>query len=133
MKRWKSFTVNLKVLRACILIALLLLSFSLSACAGPTFPTGSFSMENDNDHIIEFADDGKFTYYYIGEVYTSGTFSVQGNEFTWETDSVCDAIDSGKATYIWTYENETLRFDLKGEDRCSQRIRALERIYIKVP
>jgi hypothetical protein len=116
-----------------IIACFLLLIFSLCACSGPTFPTGSFSMKNDNEHIMEFTDNGEFTYYYIGDVYTSGTYSIQGNEFTWETDSVCDAIGSGKATYIWTYENETLTFELKGEDLCEQRIRALEKIYIKEP
>jgi hypothetical protein len=122
---------NLEICLVGIFLTLLLLLFSLSACSGPTFPTGSFSM--DNDHIIEFKDDGKYSYYYLGEIYTSGTFSVEGNEFNWETDSVCDAIDSGKATYIWTYENETLTFELKGEDGCEQRIRALEKVYVKVP
>ena len=134
MKGWISYKVNLKVLHAGLLLTLLILSFSLSACSGPTFPTGSFSMKSDDIYFVEFSDDGNWTFYVFGTVISSGTYSIQGDEFTFETDSFCDAEDSGKATYIWTWEDGNLTFILKGEDHCEGRRGVLDNVaYVKEP
>ena len=96
------------------------LMFLLSACTTLNFPTGSFLSE-DGDEQLDFTIDGRFTYYLMGTVDTVGTFSVQGDELTWETDRYCDANGPRKATYTWTFENDTLVFQVKGEDRCYAR------------
>jgi hypothetical protein len=66
-----------------------------------------------------------------GEVEARGKFSIQGNELTWETDSYCDQSDAGKATYIWTYENDILQLQVKGKDKCSERYRRVDNFEYK--
>jgi hypothetical protein len=120
-----------------LLIAWLTMVVLLAGCGGgaaAAFPTGSLSMQNRDDHVIEFTDDGKFVYYIDGEIETSGTYSVQGSVLTWETDSTCDAFNANPATYEWTYEDGVLAFTLKGEDRCSDRKAVLHLMsYVKEP
>ncbi len=101
-----------------ICVSLLLLS--LCACASPSFPYGTFASESGTDQMV-LNQDGRFTYLESGTVVTAGTFSIQGNELTWETDSFCDEKGAGKATYTWTFENDTLVLQVKGEDRCADR------------
>ena len=86
------------------------------------FPTGMFTAK-DRDWVITFNDDGSFTSGF-GEIAVSGTFSIQANELTWETDSFCDR----RATYTWTFEDDTLLFQVKGEDKCSSRLRVLDNV-----
>lgn len=101
----------------CILIPLLL----LCACSSPSFPYGTFASDSGSYQMV-LNDDGSFTYSESGTVVTTGTFSVQGNELTWEVDSYCDEIGAGKATYTWTFEDDTLILQVKGEDQCSDRL-----------
>jgi hypothetical protein len=89
------------------------------------FPTGRFVAE-DADWVLTLDDDGSFTFSESGVVAASGTFSLRGNELTWETDSYCDR--AGKATYTWTFENDTLLLEVKGEDECASRLEVLDDI-----
>jgi len=93
----------------------------LSACARSDFPTGTY--ESGSGYIqTEFNNDGSFTFSIGGQVMSTGTYSIQGHELIWETDSYCDEISAGKATYTWTFENDTLLFEVKGEDKCADRL-----------
>jgi hypothetical protein len=89
------------------------------------FPTGVFAAK-DGAWVLTFDDDGSFTFSESGTAVTSGTFSIRGNELTWETDDYCDR--AGKATYTWTFENDTLSFQVKGKDNCADRLAALDSI-----
>lgn len=132
MMNWLSYRMKVKRSHVGCMACILILLIPLSACTGPTFPTGSFSMESDDDYVMEFSEDGTFIYYYDEMIATRGTYSIQGDQWIVETDQVCDAEDSGKATYLWTYENDTLTFTLKGEDRCQSRREVLDNItYVK--
>ena len=102
-------------------ICMSLLLLLLSACSSPTFPYGTFVSDSGSFEMV-LKDDGSFTFSESGTVVTAGTFSLQGNELTWETDSFCDEKDAGKATYTWTFENATLVLDVKGEDQCADRL-----------
>lgn len=84
------------------------------------FPTGVFSA-GDGKYILEFGEDHRFKFIEYGNLTAVGTFSINGNEITWETDSFCDQENLGKATYIWQYDKEMLSFQLIGKDKCSPR------------
>jgi hypothetical protein len=76
-------------------------------------------------------DSGSFTFSEFGRVAATGTYSIHGNEFTFETDSYCDVKLINlvqKATYTWTFENDTLLFMVKGRDMCSGRFRTINLI-----
>ena len=111
-------TMNMSRVNRSICVSLLFLS--LFACSSPSFPYGTFVSDSGSDQMVLNAD-GSFTYSESGTVVTTGTFSIQGNELTWETDSYCDERGAGKATYTWTFEDDTLVLQLKGEDHCSDR------------
>lgn len=106
--------VNLSV---CVLFLLIL----LCACAGPSFPHGTF-VSPSGFHRVTFNNDGSFTFFDAQTAASQGTYSIQGNELTWETDSHCDAQAAGKAAYTWTYENDNLVLNVKGDDSCSDRL-----------
>jgi lysophospholipase L1-like esterase len=89
------------------------------------FPTGRLEAENA-DWVLLFDNDGSFTFSESGAVAASGTFSIQANELTWETDSGCEGL--GQATYTWTFENDTLLFQVKGGDECASRLGVLDGI-----
>ncbi len=100
----------------------------LSACGTPSgkssFPTGTFVCESA-PFKTEWRDDGTYTSWMDGQEMASGTYSVEGNELTYESDSYCDSLGAGKATYTWTFKDDTLTFEVKGEDECSDRMGTL--------
>ena len=96
----------------------LFFAVSLCACRNDEFPTGSYI---HNEYVIEYRDDGTFTLWKNGEIETEGTYSVKGDELTWIQDSVCDAENAGSATYQWLADDDGLRLELIGEDRCEGR------------
>jgi hypothetical protein len=96
----------------------LLLFFALSACASPKFPYGTF--DNGDDSVtLHLQPDGTFSIYNHSQLLDQGTFSIQGNQFKWETSSACDP--GGKAAYTWTYQNATLVLKVNGTDPCPDR------------
>ena len=105
-----------------IIVCILLMLVAVSACGEPEFPTGTFSIEGGN-RKFEFMEDGKWIAREGGAIHTMGTYSVQGNEFTWERDQLCDSSTgkSTKSTYTWTFKSHTLLFEVKGEDKCPMR------------
>lgn len=101
---------------------LLFLFLSLCACStGPSFPYGTFVGPADFYHVV-LKKDGSFTFLDNKTVTSEGTFSIHGNELTWETDSHCAAVDAQKATYTWTFDNDNLELDVKGNDKCTDRL-----------
>jgi len=105
----------------------------LVGCSGAEngFPTGTFTA-NNGEWVQTFDDDGSSTFLVNGTIGASSTFSIQANELTWETDSYCDARGAGKATYTWTFDDGILLFQVKGEDKCSDRLGVLDNVpYLK--
>lgn len=95
--------------------------------SGPRFPVGTFVAEAGS-WVLTFTDEGEFTFFESGRVDAVGTFSIKANELTWETDSYCDRGDAGKSTYNWTLEDDTLLFQVKGDDKCAERLAALDNV-----
>jgi hypothetical protein len=77
---------------------------------------------------MEFLEDGSFIYSDDGVVWASGTYSIDGNELIWVTDSACDEPDSERSTYTWSYENGLLVLEEKGEDLCEGRVRSVNQL-----
>ena len=101
--------------------------------SGPSFPVGTFVAESGS-WALKFTDEGEFTFLESGRVDAVGTFSIKANELTWETDSYCDRGDAGKSTYTWTFENDALLFQVKGDDKCAARLAVLDNVsYHKEP
>lgn len=119
------------------LVYMLLLLLVLSACSNlssetnQSFPYGVYASNPEIDQMT-LEENGNFTYKVSGTVLTSGTFTVQGNEITWETDSYCDQSNAGKATYTWTFDNDILIFSVVGEERCPGRLAVLNLIQYQV-
>jgi hypothetical protein len=83
-----------------------------------TIPIGKYS-HLDDKYILEIGEENSFTFIENGSVAAVGTYSINGNEFTWETDSYCG--NDEKATYVWHYEDNMLSFQLIDKDNCGDR------------
>jgi hypothetical protein len=92
--------------------------------SGPSFPPGTYVAESISA-TLKLADDGRFTFSESGTVVATGTYSIQGNEITWETDTYCERVGAAKATYVCSFKDDTLLFQVKGDDRCADRLRVL--------
>lgn len=101
----------------------------------PEFPTGSFYHKHSSGGtycVFQFNEDGTFSYYWMissldlssSRPYETGTYSIDGNLYTvTSTDlTYCPP----PATYTWTYDGQTLTFQVMGEDTCSDRQRTYE-------
>lgn len=116
----------MKVFRLFIkIVTLPLLMLSMFGCSAERFPFGRYTTDTE-DFVLELTPTGEFSIYEYGNRVTIGTYTVQGNKLTWETDTFCDSNGFGKATYTWSYDNGTLLFQVQGEDQCEGRITVLD-------
>ncbi len=107
------------LLLACLVIIMM-------ACAGcqpkSSFPYGTYTSEDGIYQLVLNEDVSfEFSYSKSGRIISVGTFSVQDDELTWETDSYCDKIKPRQATYTWTFTDNILVFKVVGADICSSR------------
>ncbi|MDF1519263.1 MAG: hypothetical protein P1P73_02140 [Brevefilum sp.] len=93
----------MKKLRFVLLGWTLFLLVSLCACAGDKFPTGKFTHLSSglysNDYDWEERDDGSFVFFANGEEASQGTYTIDGDQFDFETDTVCDSENPGRFAY----------------------------------
>ncbi|MGE5211757.1 MAG: hypothetical protein ACM3MM_10865 [Acidobacteriota bacterium] len=95
------------------------------------FPTGKMipaSATSSEEGYIEYKSDE--TYVGIdggGDVFTEGTYTIDGDEITFETDSFCEAIapDSTPETYTFEWDDEVLTFVDNPDDTCADRAETL--------
>ena len=97
-KALKSHSISIFIRLGCASFLL----FALSGCTSPKFTYGTYA-NGDNSIELHLKPDGTFAVYNHSTILDQGTFSIQGNQFTWETSSACDP--GGKASYTWTYQN----------------------------
>jgi hypothetical protein len=118
-------------------IAVLAIAISgpFAACSdnGDTseFPVGVYHPPGSTDAggTMEFKSDGTFVLVAANEVVvTEGTYSIDGDQLTWESDSFCktesDAAES--ATYTWTEDDNLLIMTVRGEDLCTRRVEVIQ-------
>lgn len=113
----------------------LFLLVSLCACAGDKFPTGKFTHLSSgvysNDYDWEERDDGSFVLYANGEEASRGTYTIDVDQFKFETDTFYDSLNAGKAAYTWSYEDEIIYFEAKGHGPCEYRRMAVDYVHYK--
>lgn len=98
------------------------------------FPTGSFFHEHPGGSlcVFQFNQDGTYAYYWQAssldvssmKPYATGAYRIDGNLFI-ETSIDLPGCPS-PATYTWTYDGQTLTFQVVGEDTCSGRQQTYE-------
>lgn len=72
--------------------------------------------------VIDLKSDGNWTGTFGGELLTSGTYSLEGEQITWLSDSHCEGTGHpGEATYRWKFRNDRLTFTSIGGDPCLSR------------
>ena len=95
------------------------------------FPVGVYGQpgSTDTSGTIEFKSDGTYVLLDDNEVMVSeGTYSTDGDQLTWETDSYCKSVsdDAESATYTWTEDDDLLTMTVVGEDKCIGRVGVIE-------
>jgi hypothetical protein len=95
------------------------------------FPVGVYHQpgSTDTSGTMEFKSDGTFVLTDGTEtIVTSGTYSTDGDQFTWETDSYCRTVSAAaeSATYTWTQDGDLLKMTVDGQDLCSDRVSLAE-------
>ena len=113
----------MKKKRATIILVTLLLAL-IFACSGSKFPTEKLVTAAGGS--IEFTEHFYTVTLSTGEVAHNGAYTVEGNELTLHDDQFhCDKVSPGKATYTWTYEDDTLILQVK-DDKCKSRATLLD-------
>lgn len=107
----------------------------IAGCGSSQFPTGEFTSQLEGRQILlRFDGDGNFTILRDGRDFAQGTYSVDGNQLTWLTDSSCASPNGETPIYSWVYEDQTLIFSLLEKDSCMSRLYMLEKLpYEKIP
>lgn len=118
-----------------VALAAMAMSGLLVACGDDNdtseFPVGVYHQpgSTDAEGTMEFTSDGTFVLTGSdGLVFTEGTYSVDGDRFTWETDSYCSGFgdDAQSATYTWTLDGDLLTMTVDGEDLCTPRVGVIQ-------
>jgi hypothetical protein len=93
------------------------------------FPVGVYHQQGSTDAsgTMEFKSDGTFVLADGDEIVTEGTYSIDGDQLTWDTDSWCKDIsaEAESATYTWTQDGELLTMTVEGEDLCTDRVNTI--------
>jgi len=111
-----------------IITCVLFVATILCACSSDEFPTGTYTF---GSHLIEFKEDGTFTYMIGNDLVTEASYSIQGDELIWlSDDGSCEDIGANPATYRWEHEDGKLNFVLVGEDQCTTRYERLSLSWI---
>lgn len=94
---------------------------------GDDFPVGTYQQTGAGGTLV-LREDGTFELDEMGGgLVTEGTYSVDGDQVTWESDSWCAARgeDAESATYEWELDGDQLNLTVVGEDRCDGRVIAI--------
>jgi hypothetical protein len=84
------------------------------------FPTGIFVHETRPIWTLQFNADGTYVFRVNGVLDASGTYSIDGDRYTEDTDYL-PCRDARIASYTYAYESGRLVFHLVGEDNCAER------------
>jgi len=105
----------------------------LPSPVSPEFPTRTFYHRHGFAGpycVFQFNEDGTFKYYWMissldlsrMKVYETGTYRIDGNLYTvTSTTWIGCPIPPPAPSYTWTYDGQTLTFQVVGEDWCSDR------------
>lgn len=121
-----------------VLAGVALLSL-MAGCSDDTseFPVGVYHPidSSESEGTMEFKSDGTWILQSgSGTVYSQGTYTVDGDKLTWETDSYCKNTnaDAESAVYTWTQDGTTITMTQDGTDPCDARVEVIGRGFEKV-
>ena len=95
--------------------------------AANVFPTGIFTHPNHTNWKLQFNADGSYLFLVNDQVDATGTYSIQDNLYTEETE-FAPCKDARTASYTWEFDGKNLTFHLVGEDQCTDRRESLDGI-----
>ena len=101
----------------------------LAGCApGEDFSPGEYATTHEGQSwVLDFKPDGSWTGTFSGEIISSGTYTIDGDQLTWLTDSHCQETGyPGAAVYRLSIREDSLRFSRIGKDPCLSRQVILE-------
>lgn len=105
-----------------LVFGLILLSLLLGACSSreeTTFPTGKFIKSGASRHGLIFNKDGTFSVFEGGTTLVTGTYSVDGDIYTEESNNAgCTDVPR---SFKYTFDGTNLTFNYIGdpaEDTC---------------
>jgi hypothetical protein len=105
-----------------VVLGLILLSLLLAACSSPkaaNFPTGKFIKSGASSHGLIFNKDGTFSVFEGGTTLVTGTYTVDGDTYTEESnDAGCTDVPR---TFKYAFDGTSLTFSYVGnpaEDTC---------------
>ncbi|MEJ2486273.1 MAG: hypothetical protein P8Y68_11110 [Anaerolineales bacterium] len=108
------------------LISLAAILFLLTGCSQEEFPAGKSIVTEYRDQklTIYFNADGTFQFVWPdrGGLATDGTYSVEGNKLTFESDSTCEEQGHPGHTYEWKITDDQIAFEPVGDDPCFDRL-----------
>lgn len=117
------------ILRHCLLSLFLISVVACTSTGTSQFPTGDYTAKLEGHEItLRFESSGDFAIFRNGDEYAQGTYSVNGNRLTWLTHSACPSPESETATYYWTFEDQSLTFNLVDRDDCISRLYMIEKL-----
>lgn len=101
----------------------------LSACGSPAeFSPGKYSTVHEGQSwVLDLNPGGSWTGTFSGKLLTAGTYTIDGDQITWQTDSHCEETGyPGAATYRVREQDGRYSFSLRGRDPCRSRQVILE-------
>ncbi len=105
-----------------LMLSLVLLSLLLVACGSTreaSFPTGKFIKSGASSHGLIFNEDGTFSVFEGGTTLVSGTYSVDGDTYTEESNNAgCTDVPR---SFKYVFDGTNLTFNYIGdpaEDTC---------------
>ena len=105
------------------LVTLALLAVLIAGCGSSSdFPAREYKFEfQRRSWSMEFGEDGNWKLSDGEKEASSGTYSVNGEQLTFDTDSFCDKVEgSGPGTYAWSVAGDKLSLQV-AEDECRGR------------
>jgi hypothetical protein len=102
---------------------------TLSACgtSGDISPGRYSTVHQGQTWVLDLSPGGSWTGTFSGELLTVGTYTIDGDRITWQTDSHCEETGNpGAATYRVRERDGRYTFSLKGRDPCQSRQIILE-------
>ncbi len=89
------------------------------------FPTGICVHGTRQNLTLQFNDDRSYIVRVNDLVDATGTYAINGNQYTEDTDYL-PCRHARTAAYTWTYDGRRLTFQLAGEDNCTERRESLD-------
>jgi hypothetical protein len=109
-----------------VAVAVLVTALLVAGCGAPKeFPTGAYGLTSlrGGEHQVHYDPDGTWRLIKGENVVSSGTYSLDGGRFMFETDSWCGETEKTEESgvYTWSVKSDALILDVVDSDPCTGR------------